>query len=121
LGQIAAYDMREVDAEHFDAIPAYVFPRVSACALPLPPDSPKPVLLLRSCPLKNAPPVVLPEFPAFSMSKTEGIRLEELSAIPPSPRSALETSSLTVSMNSSTSSKVSLESFTAHQPYAATK
>jgi hypothetical protein len=118
--QITAYNLAEVEAEHFAAISSYEFPKVSACALPLPPDSPKPVLLLRSCPLKGMPPVTFPEFPAFVMPKIEQMYLEVLPSVPVNPRSSVsEPSTISVSIHHATSSKVSLESFTASQSYAA--
>jgi hypothetical protein len=80
--QIAAYRLSEVEEEQIAATLLHEFPKVSACALPLPPDSPKPVLLLRSCPLKDAPPVTFPEFPAFVLPKIEHLQLEALSSIP---------------------------------------
>ncbi len=122
LRQVAMYHIAEIEAEEIPCIPSYEFPKVSACALPLPPDSPKPVLLIRSCPLKNAPPVTFPAFPAFVVPKIEQMQLEPLNGIPSNPRSVpIEPSSIGVSMHNATSSKISLESFTASQSYAASK
>jgi hypothetical protein len=120
LSQVGAHNIAEIEAEEVSHIPSYEFPKVSACALPLPPDSNKPVLLIRSCPLKNAPPVTFPAFPAFVVPKIEQMQLEPLSIIPANPRSGANgPSAIGVSMHNATSSKVSLESFTAGQSYAA--
>ncbi len=114
--QVAAYDIAEVELENFAAIPSYEFPKVSACALPLPPDSPKPVLLLRSCPLKNAPPVTFPEFSAFVLPKFDHMQLEALPNLPVNPRRGLESEPvvppvlISVSTPSMANSKVSFES-----------
>ena len=86
MSQVAAHDIAAVEMEHFDVVPSYEFPKVSACALPLPPDSHKPVLLLRSCPLKNAPPVTFPEFSAFVLPKFDHMLLEALQSLPVNPR-----------------------------------
>jgi hypothetical protein len=64
--------------------------------------------------------VIFPEFPAFVVPKIEHMQLDALARIPVNPRiMALEPSSIGVSMHNLTSSKVSLESFTASQTYVA--